>query len=209
MLTSILPVVDGDHVRVSRRLWLRLAALHCLGLMAAAAAAGGLLAAVAWGAGWHGSPLAPWGYVGAAAVALLYLPRQLGWTRWPPLVQSTRQVPRRWAVDYPPWATALLFGLGLGSGCYTRIVVPTFYLLLLWPFLTPGFLWPVLTWGSYGAARSLQLWWLAATAPAGDPFPHAHVLVLTLTRRGSWMSRANALVLLVVALWLVVRGPVS
>ena len=59
---------------------------------------------------------------------------------WPPLLQSTRQVPRSWAYDYPRWATALLFGLGLGSGLYTRVIVPTFYLLFAWPFLGDGFL---------------------------------------------------------------------
>src|ERR1039458_10224580 len=90
MLTSILaPVVDGAQQRGSRWIWL-LAALHTLGNMVSAAAVGAVLslAAVALRARGHDSTV--WGSWLAALIALLYLPRQLGWTRLPRLLQSHR-----------------------------------------------------------------------------------------------------------------------
>src|SRR5262249_12319434 len=153
--TSILPpVVHGGPRRSARLLWLRLAALHSLATVLSAVAGGGLLSPAALGAGPLGRPLAPWGHWRTVAVPAIYPPRALGWTTWPGLLQSTRQVPRDWAYDYPRWATALLFGLGLGNGLYTRVIVPTFYLLFAWPFLGEGFFWPIALWAGYGLARS-------------------------------------------------------
>jgi len=206
MLTSILtPVVHGDHQRPSRRQWLKLAALHSLGAFLAAAMVGGILASVSWAVSFMGWRPLRWAYWGALVITLLYLPRQLGWIRFPPLLQSTRQVPRRWAYDYPRWTTALLFGLGLGSGLYTRIIVPTFYLLLVWPFLIQGFLLPVLIWSIYGLARSCNVWWLAWTATMPDPFSHAVKMTSVLVRRSSWVRRVNAILLLILAVWLLAR----
>jgi hypothetical protein len=200
MLSSILtPVVHGQ--RSGRRMWLRLAALHSLGMIVSAAAAGGALAIIALAASRLGAGHRSWAPWAAASVALLYLPKQLGWADFPPLLQSTRQVPRRWAYDYPRWATALLFGLGLGSGCYTRIVVPTFYLLLIWPFLAPGLVWPLVIWIAYGLARSFNVWCLALRAPLGDPFPYASKLMAFLTQRRNGMHLANALLFVAVAAW--------
>lgn len=155
MLTSILtPVVHGGQTKPSRRPWWKLALLYSSGNVVSATAVGVILTAGAWEFRQAvGSQAWRWGRVGAMLVVLAYLPRQLGWTRFPPLIQSTRQVPREWAYDYPRWITALLFGLGLGSGFYTRIGVPTFYLMLVWPFLTSSALLPVLVWSSYGLAR--------------------------------------------------------
>src|SRR5262245_20166355 len=102
MLVSIRPPVPGGtHLRSWRWRWLGLAALSTLGNVLSAGAAGAVLVALAWalrGAGWPVAPAALWLGV---AVALLYLPRQLGLTELPPLVQSGRQVPRRWAFIYP------------------------------------------------------------------------------------------------------------
>jgi hypothetical protein len=210
MLTSILPsVVHGGPRRSARLLWLWLAALHSLAMILAAAAVGGLVCAAAWGAGRLGWTLAPWVRWLTVAVAVLYLPKALGWTRWPRLLQSTRQVPRDWAVDYPRWAAALLFGLGLGNGLYTRVIVPTFYLLFAWPFLGEDFIWPVVLWASYGLARSGHIWWLAWTAAPGDPFPAACELTSVLMSRTQWMYRVNAVLLAAVAAWLAVGGIVS
>lgn len=201
MLTSILtPVVHGDDRR-SRHAWLRLAALHSLGMIVSAALAGAVLSGMAWAVS-RAVPeyrvVVPWV---AASVALLYLPRLLGWIDFPPLLQSTRQVPRSWAYDYPRWTASLLFGLGLGSGCYTRIVVPTFYLLVIWPFLAPGLVWPLVLWTTYGLARSCNVWWLALRAPLRDPFRHASAMVSVLTRRQGDLQLANAVVLAIVAAW--------
>jgi hypothetical protein len=202
MLTSILtPVVHGDDRQSGRRAWLRLAALHSLGMIVSAALAGATLSGIAWAAsrfvpGYRF--VVPWVL---ASVALLYLPRLLGWADFPPLLQSTRQVPRRWAYDYPRWAASLFFGLGLGSGCYTRIVVPTFYLLVIWPLLAPGPVWPLVVWTTYGLARSCNVWWLALRAPLRDPFRHASTMVSVLTRRQNDLQLFNAVVLAIVAAW--------
>jgi hypothetical protein len=207
MLTSILPpVVHGGPRRSARRLWLALAALHSLATALSAAAVGAALSAAAWGAGRQGWPLAPWARWLTVGLAVLYLPRALGWTFWPGLLQSTRQVPRDWAYDYPRWATALLFGLGLGGGLYTRVIVPTFYLLFAWPFLGGGFFWPVVLWASYGLARSGHLWWLAWTAPPPDPFPAASRLTFVLMSHARWMYRVNAVLLAAAAAWLTLGG---
>jgi hypothetical protein len=131
-----------------------------------------------------------------AAAILVYVPRELGWWRFPPLLESTRQVPQRWARDYSTSMTALLYGLGLGSGLYTRIVAPTYYLLLAWPFVTGGFAGPVAAWCIYGLARSANLWWLAATAPVADPFTRSIRMVESLARQSGRMHRANAVIIL-------------
>lgn len=205
MLTNILyPVVHRKSYGLSRLPWLKVAMLHSLGTVLSAAAVGGSLGVLAWGVGRLAPQPSRWAYWSAIFVALLYLPRQLGWTRFPPFLQSTRQVPRRWAYSYPRWAAAFLFGLGLGSGLYTRIVVPTFYLLFVWPFLTAGFLWPAVIWSMYGLARSLHVWWLAWTAPLEDPLLHAHRLTFTLIDKASWMHRANVVLLVVIVVWLAV-----
>jgi hypothetical protein len=108
-------------------------------------------------------------------------------------------VPRHWAIDYPPWATALLFGIGLGSGCYTRIVVPTFYFLFLFPFILFDGVWPLAIWGCYGLARTLHVWWVAGTLPGDDAGRYAQQSVFALCSHWRWMSRANAVVLALTA----------
>jgi hypothetical protein len=116
-------------------------------------------------------------------------------------------VPRRWAYDYPRAVTALLFGVGLGVGFSTRVLVPTFYLLVLWPFLLPAQ--PVVAialWGAYGLARTLHVGWLAWTAPGGDLYPHVNRLTIGLLQRSGWMYRVNALLMGVASAWLAFRG---
>ncbi len=207
MLTSILPpVVDGVPRRAARLLWVRLAVLHSMGTTLSAAAVGALVGGAAWGAGRLGWPVSPWARWFGVCVALVYLPRVMGWAAWPPLLQSTRQVPHRWAYDYPRSVTALLFGLGLGSGLYTRVIVPTFYLLFAWPFLLDNFSLSVALWAGYGLARSGHVWLLAWTAPPGNLFPAASRLTFALFSRSRWMYRVNAGLLTVAAAWLTVGG---
>lgn len=197
MLTSILgPVVHGQRGRSARVAWMYIALHHSLGMVLSAACVGGLLVALAGILDYVGVPTVSLAFWLVVIIVAAYLPRLFGWTEFPALIQSTRQVPRRWAVDYPPRTTAFLFGLGLGSGLYTRIMVPTYYLLLCWPFLAPNSAWPVMGWVLYGLARSGNLWLLACTAPVSeDPLHHANVLVVRIMRWQRWMSRLNALLL--------------
>src|SRR5262245_32179586 len=120
MLTSILsPAVGRDRNPSPRRPWFVLAAWHSLGSVVSATLLGAILVAAARWVDRAGIRPGSWRWDWATGVVvslvLLYLPRELGWTRWPPLLQSTCQVPRRWSWEYPRWATALLFGLGLGN----------------------------------------------------------------------------------------------
>lgn len=207
MLTSILPpVVHGNRPHAARRLWLALALWHSLASIVSAAAFGGLMAFTAHLLRRAGFDPRPWSCAIAILVVLIYLPRQLGLVSFPPLLQSTRQVPRHWAYDYPRWAAALLFGLGLGNGCYTRIVVPTYYFLIIWPFLAPGAFWPIVIWGGYGLARSLHVCWLAGTAPTEDLLPHVNHLAVALMRQARPMHLANAGLLAGTAVWLAFWG---
>jgi hypothetical protein len=182
---------------------MRLALLHSVGTTTAAAALGCGLVLASWSIGLLGVDARPWAWGAALVIGVVYLPRLMGWTLHPRMLQSCRQVPREWAFNYPRWATAILFGLGLGSGLYTRIVVPTFYLLLVWPFLIGGWGWPLASWSAYGVARSGHLWWLACTAPVNNPVPQMHKINSTLIRRSGSMRRANAALMLAVLLWLV------
>jgi len=199
-------VGHGGRHQSQRRAWLRLAAIYSAGLVVSAGAFGAVLATLACviaRQNAHPSYWASWGLRGMAVLALIYLPRQLGWTRFPMLLQSTRQVPEAWKYKYPAWATALLFGLGLGSGCYTRIVVPTFYLLMAWPFLFSGFFWPVMIWSCYGLARSALVWRMAWAAPKEGPLSLAFRLIPALQGRSRLMHKTHAAILLMAAAWLV------
>lgn len=196
MLGSILPPV-GDGRRRRRR-WFGLAVAYVGGSVVAAAALGGALAALALGVA--GLGLDPfWERLAAVVLALLYVPRLLGSVPWPPLLQSTWQVPQRWLYERPRWATAILFGLGLGSGVSTRIVVPTYYLLLVWPFLMDDALASVAVWALYGFARSVPVLWQAARASAESPVSQGMRFNSVLVRNAGRMRFANALLLLCVA----------
>ena len=207
MLFSILPpVVNGGYSRMGRARWIGLSTLHSVSTIAAAVVVGSAVAVVARAAHTAFPAVTPGlSTTLAIGVAVGYLPRLLGWTRYPRLLQSRRQVPRRWAVDYPPWLAAILFGIGLGTGFYTRIVVPTFYLLILVPFVRPSVLATAVCWGSYGAARSLNVWWVAFFGSLPTPFDEAAGLTAAITRKSTMMVRANAMLLLLSACFLVAR----
>lgn len=200
MLTSILPVGHGERPRLHRVQWLLLAVLHSAGTVAAAATLGLALGVIAQSIRSVDWPVDVAALRGVVLVALLYLPREMGWTRVPPLLQSTRQVPRRWALDFPRWIAAPLFGMGLGSGLYTRIVVPTFYVLIACSFLT-DIAGSVAIWAVYGLTRSVNVWWLAVTAKASDPFPRSAEIMGFLARSGASMHRAHAILLGLSAIW--------
>jgi hypothetical protein len=68
------------------------------------------------------------------AVAVLYSLHEIGVVRMP-RPQRQWQVPPAWRVYYHPFVTAAGYGFLLGFGILTRIVVSTFYLLLLWDLL--------------------------------------------------------------------------
>lgn len=204
MLTSILkPVVHGKKSRYSARLaWSELVFFYTLTNCTASVLVGLTSLAIGNFLARQHIPLEAWTLWSCMVVIAVYFPSQLGWSTGPPLIESTRQVPRTWAYDYPPWAAALLFGLALGNGLYTRIVVPTFYLLLLWSFLMPGSKLILVIWFVYGLTRSLNLWWLASAAQPPSPFFTAGRINARLVRNADWMYRGNAFVMMTAAAWL-------
>jgi hypothetical protein len=110
MAETITPVVHGGRGK-----WVGALALHVVGATVTAGAFGAAL-------GWIGRLLgAPWGRAGwilvglsAAAYALSDIAR-LGL----PVPQLRRQVPDWWRTFFGPWATAFLYGAGLGVGFFT------------------------------------------------------------------------------------------
>jgi hypothetical protein len=114
MVETISPVVYGG--RNGR--WVGAVALHALGAVVAAAAAGLVLGAAGAAAG------APWGWAGAAVVAaagLAYAARDLLGLPFPPLLEARRQVPEWWRTFFSPHVASLLYGLGLGVGFFTYL----------------------------------------------------------------------------------------
>ena len=191
------PVGYGYRNKFQKLPWFILAALYTLGNIVAAMTVGMVLAALAQFSSRLGLQDG-WSYWAIGVISILYVPRQLGLISLPPLLQSTRQVPRRWAYNYPRWKTALLFGLGLGSGFYTRIVVPTFYLLVVWPFLIDSLGWTLFIWGIYGFVRSLNVWWIAFAAPIENFYLETQQMALALMQKYNLMQRINAIVLILI-----------
>lgn len=201
MLGSILPAVGGDRKTRARARWLGLATAHAAGSTLAAALLGAALTGIA-GALPEAWPVESAAWAVAVAVAALYLPRSLGWADAPPLVQSCAQVPQAWSRRFRPATTAWLYGLSLGSGVYTRVMTPAYYLLWLLPFLAGGAAWAVGVWALYGLVRSGNVWLLAWQARPPSPMERATELSLGLASRTRWVRRlsAAALTLTVVAL---------
>src|SRR5918996_769165 len=110
MVETISPVVYGTRTR-----WAGALALHAVGATATAAGFGALVAAAAGMLG------APWGRAGGAivaAVAVLYLVRELTGIRVP-VPQLRRQVPDWWRTYFGRPLAAFLYGAGLGVGFLT------------------------------------------------------------------------------------------
>jgi hypothetical protein len=113
MVETIAPVVRGGR----RSRWLGDLALHVAGAALSGVALGAVL-------GWVGLILgAPWGPAGAvavAAVAVLYLAREV--VGLPvPVLDARRQVPQWWREAFSPGTTAFLYGAGLGVGFATHL----------------------------------------------------------------------------------------
>jgi hypothetical protein len=205
MLSSMFPVVRGTSRRKARYYLIFLAALHSVGSVFSATALGGILALTSIALNDRNASTRPIFACLAIGVSVIYLPRVMGWWHYPPLLQSPQQVPRKWMIQYRGWRVALFYGLALGSGLYTSIVVPTYYLLILWPFLGAGTAWTLAMWSAYGFTRTLNAWWLACTAEPADPMQQANRVDRVICRCTPWMFRVNALVMLA-AILLVIKG---
>ncbi len=195
MLGSIVSVVHG--ARRPRRLWITAAILHVLAGAVVAAAWGALLALVATVlAAPDARGVVMWSTL---ILALVFVPRLLGWTRFPPMLQSTWQVPQRWQATQSTLGRATSYGAMLGPGLLTRILVPTYYILLLWSVVTPSAWVVIAVWGLYGAVRGLPVLWLAVSAPVDAPIEAGLSWSVRLGAATTAMFRANAMMLLATA----------
>lgn len=153
-----IPVVHGNR-RSRRRLYYHLGGLAVgggtLGLLL------GSVRAVVLGPArpWNRAPLAA-GL--AAALALAYSARQLGFWRVP-MPQLKRQVPARWRMRTSRH-TAFLYGLGLGLGILTHITSPAIYVAIGWTIVAGEAIIGLIVFASYGVARGVPLAWLALRA---------------------------------------------
>ncbi len=112
MAETITPVVYGGRAR-----WAVALSLHAAAATIAAAVFGAALASAGLVLG------APWGragWLGVAAVALLYAVGESSHASVT-VPQLRRQVPDWWRTYFNPWTTAILYGGGLGVGFFTFV----------------------------------------------------------------------------------------
>jgi Methylamine utilisation protein MauE len=146
MVETISPVVYGTRTR-----WAGALALHAVGATATAAAFGALVAALAAALG------APWGRAGAAfvaAVAVLYLIRELAEVRVP-VPQLRRQVPDWWRTYFGRPVAAFLYGAGLGVGFFTFLGQGTLVVVTVGAAATGRPVFGALVMAPFGLARGL------------------------------------------------------
>ena len=146
MVETISPVVYGTRTR-----WAGALALHAAGATATAGVFGAAAAAVAALLG------APWGRAGGAvvaAVAVLYLVRELTGLRVP-VPQLRRQVPDWWRTYFGRPLAAFLYGAGLGVGFFTFLGHGTLVVVTLGAASTGRPLLGALMMAPFGLARGL------------------------------------------------------
>jgi hypothetical protein len=146
MVETISPVVHGTRTR-----WVGALALHAAGATVTAAAFGALVAAVGAAFG------APWGRAGGvllAAVAGLYLLRELTGIRVP-VPQLRRQVPDWWRTYFGRPVAAFLYGAGLGVGFFTFLGHGTLLVVTVGAAATGRPAWGALVMAPFGLARGL------------------------------------------------------
>jgi uncharacterized membrane protein YphA (DoxX/SURF4 family) len=146
MVETISPVVYGTRTR-----WAGALALHAVGATATAAGFGALVAVAAAMLG------APWGKAGGAilaAVALVYLVRELTGIRVP-VPQLRRQVPDWWRTYFGRPLAAFLYGAGLGVGFFTFLGHGTLVAVTVGAASSGRPLWGALAMAPFGLARGL------------------------------------------------------
>jgi hypothetical protein len=195
MVETITPVVHGG----SRTRWALAVVLHTAAAAAVAASFGGLLGAAGALLG------APWGNGGglvvAAGAAWAFAHEAFGVPF--PVPQLRRQVPEWWRTFFSPFASAALYGAGLGIGFFTYLLHATLVVVALAALASgrPGFGAAVV--GAFGLVRGLTV--LAAVRGAEA----VHALAAFARRRVLGVANAVALAAVGIAAVASVRGRID
>jgi hypothetical protein len=147
MVWTIAPAVSG----VERR---RVLAVHVAGLLAGAITTCLVLVLVAGAVTVLDVGASAWLHGLSALVLLAWMIRAVT-DRGLPYPRSTWQVPESWRARLPLKGTAVAYGYLLGLGPLTDVVLPTYWLLVGVTIAgVDGFVWAMLGWLAYGAARA-------------------------------------------------------
>lgn len=159
MIGTISPMVDGERATGRR------AAAHWLHL--GGAVIGGTLAGVMIGL--IGTALLSPQLALAATFVLagLYGLHELGMLQMP-TPERQHQVPIAWRARLPARITATAYGLMLGAGFLTHITTTTYYVMWFTAVATGVPLWAAAVGATYGAARGVPPFMLAALSTRGS-----------------------------------------
>ena len=158
MIGTIIPTVCGNSSQQMNISKPGLLALHGLGYVIGAIAAGAALGMVGQLIFILFAAKPTGGFVFAAIgiLSVLYGLHELGFLRLP-APQSRRQVPQHWRHELHPSLMVFLYGLGLGPGFFTAIPAASFYVLVAAVLLQADLIYGALAFAVYGLGRIAPL----------------------------------------------------
>ncbi len=195
MVETITPVVHGG----SRTRWGIAVVVHGLAATAVAAAFGALLASAGALLG------APWGSGGALVIAAVaawaFVHEALGAPF--PVPQLRRQVPDWWRTYFSPFASAALYGAGLGIGFVTYLLHATLVVVAAAAFASGRPAAGAVIVGAFGLARGLTV----VAAVRGSNVVHA--LAAFAARSALTVGNAIAIAAVAIAVGASIHGRVE
>ena len=194
MVETIAPVVHGDR-RSSYRLSLL---LHAGGAIIAAALVGAVAGTLGFvlGAPWR------WGWLGVAALGLLYTVREVTGLRVP-IPDRHQQVPLWWRSFYSARVSSFLYGFGLGIGYLTYLSFGTYVVVTAAALASGNPLVGAAISAPFGLGRALSV--ALANARMSDDAPSGIDRVDDLART-RWPKAVNGLTIAGLAVLLVAQA---
>jgi cytochrome c biogenesis protein CcdA len=158
MVTTIIPIGNGDTHQTQYRKRPAVVLVHALGTTIAAAAFGMIAGAI--GMVLKAKLVLPEHeqllVLITGGLALLYAGHEFKFFRLP-APQSGWQVPEKWKSELSPIWSSFLYGAGLGTGLLTAIPSATFYLVLVWVLVTASPWFGLLCFTMYGIGRAAPI----------------------------------------------------
>lgn len=158
MIGTIIPTVCGNSSKHMTSRKPGLLALHALGYVIGAIAAGAVVGMIGqfilmfFGT----KPTASFVFKAIGIVSVLYGLHELRFLRLP-APQSRHQVPQQWRRQLRPSLMVFLYGLGLGPGFFTAIPTTSFYVLVVAVLLQADMVYGALAFAMYGLGRVAPL----------------------------------------------------